>query len=282
MLERRGTGLIHDKRRWYLDHRRAFYSIKFTQHELVALYIAARLLVRYSDELNDHVSSLLTKLADTLHTRSQLVAEHFAEAAHVAGDRPPRPEFIHTFEVLGRGWIEGRKTRFMYESYGKNEQTRRTVCPYFIEPSGIAFSVYAIGLDELRGTIRTFKLDRIRDAELLDAGFDRPSASQLRQALSSAWGIWSDGETIEVVLRFTPRVARRVRESSWHPSQRLDDLPDGSCLFTAHIGSLVEFTPWVRQWGADVEVVEPTALRESIICDLEVQLQSYAQASHAT
>ena len=281
MLEGRGTGLIQDKRRWYLDHRRALYSIKFTQHELVALYIAARLLVRYSDELNNHVSSLLAKLADTLRTRSLLVAEHIAEAASVAEEKPSDPNFIHTFEILGRGWLEGRKTRIVYDSYSKSEQTQRTFCPYFIEPSGIAFSLYAIGLDELRGAIRTFKLDRIRDAELLDERFERPSASQLRDELSSAWGIWGDDEAIKVVVRFTPRVARRVHESSWHPSQQIEDLPDGSCLFTAHIGSLVEFTPWVRQWGADVEVLEPSELRETIIRDLEAQWHHYHRASNS-
>ena len=282
MLESRGTGLIRERRRWYLDHRRSLYSVKFTQHELVAMYIATRLLVRYSDELNNHISSLLGKLADTLRSRSLLVAEHIAEAAAIADEQPPRPEFIHTFEVLGRGWLEGRKIRFTYESYSKSERTHRTFYPYFIEPSGIAYSLYAIGLDELRGGIRTFKLDRIRDAELLDERFERPSASQLRAELTSAWGIWSDGEAIKVVLCFTPQVARRIHESSWHPSQRLEDLPDGSCLFTAHIGSLVEFTPWVRQWGADVEVLEPAELRDSIIRDFEALLRGYAQSSQFT
>lgn len=276
-LEGRGTGLIQDKRRWYLNHRRTLYNIKFTHHELVAMYIAARLLVRYSDELNNHVTSLLGKLADALRARSLLVAEHITEAAAVADEKPPRPDFIHTFEVLGGGWLEGRKTRFTYESYTKGEQTQRTFCPYFIEPSGVAFSLYAIGLDELRGSIRTFKLDRIRDAVLLDDRFERPSASQLREMLPSAWRIWGDDEAIKVVLCFTPRAARRVHESSWHPSQQLEDLPDGSCLFTAHIGSLVEFTPWVRQWGADVAVLDPPELRQSIIRDLETQLQHYSQ-----
>jgi predicted DNA-binding transcriptional regulator YafY len=279
LLESRGAGLFQDKRRWYLDHRRALYSIKFTQHELVALYVAARLLVRYSDELNNHVSSLLAKLADVLRTRSPLVSDHISEAAIVAEEKPLHPDFIQAFETIGRGWIESRKIRFIYDSYNKNERTQRTFCPYFIEPTGIAFSLYVIGWDELRSAVRTFKLDRIHDAELLDERFDRPPASQLRDELSSAWGIWSDGESIKVVLRFTPRVARRIHESSWHPSQQIEDLPDGSCIFTAHIGSLVEFTPWVRQWGADVEVLGPPDLRASIIHDLETQLRTYAQTA---
>lgn len=279
-LEGRGTGLMQNKRRWYLDHRRTLYSIKLTQHELAALYVAARLLVRYSDELNNHVSSLLGKLADTLRARSPLVAEHIAEASALADEKPPRPEFIRVFETLGRGWIESRKVRFHYESYPNGEQTERTVCPYFIEPSGAAFSLYVIGLDELRGAIRTFKLDRIHDAHLLDDRFTRPPATELRGQLASAWGIWgeaSDNEAITVVLRFSPRVVRRIHESYWHSSQRLEDLPDGSCVFTAHIGSLVEFTPWVRQWGADVEVLEPQTLRTEISAEATKLAKIYAQ-----
>jgi predicted DNA-binding transcriptional regulator YafY len=229
-LEGRGAGLQREKRRWYLDHRRSLYSVKLTAHELVALYVATRLLVRYSDELNSHVASLLAKLADALRTRSLLVAEHIAEAAVVAGERPEHPDFMQAFEVLGRGWIEGRKTRLVYDSYGKGEKTERIFCPYFIEPSGNAYALYGIGRDELRADIRTFKIDRITKAELLDERFERPSPAKLREILSSAWGIWDEGEAIKVVLRFSPRVARRVHESSWHTSQQLDDLPDGSCL----------------------------------------------------
>lgn len=281
-LEGRGTGLIQNKRRWYLDHRRALYNIKLSPHELVALYIAARLLVRYSDEFNNHVSSLLGKLADTLRARSLLVAEHIAQASALADEKPPRPDFIATFETIGRAWLESRKVRFRYESYSKGEQTERTFCPYFIEPSGAAFSLYVFGLDELRGAIRTFKLDRIHDAQLLDDRFTRPPAAELRDQLTSAWGIWGDDGGTTVVLRFAPRVARRIHESYWHSSQRLEDLPDGSCVFTAHIGSLTEFTPWVRQWGADVEVIEPPQLRSAIIRDLDAQLHAYSRPSGAT
>lgn len=278
-LEGRGTGLIQNKRRWYLDHRRSLYSIKLTQHELVALYIAARLLVRYSDELNNHVSSLLGKLADTLRARSPLISDYILEAAKLADEKPPRPEFIHTFETLGRAWLESRKVRFRYDSYSKGEHTERTFCPYFFEPSGAAFSLYVFGLDELRGAIRTFKLDRIRDAQLLDDRFTRPPASELRDQLPFAWGIWGDDDATKVVLRFTPRVARRIHESFWHATQRIEDLPDGGCVFTVHVGSLVEFTPWIRQWGADVEVIEPPELRSAIVRDLEAQLQQYRRGA---
>ncbi|MDQ7034335.1 MAG: WYL domain-containing protein [Anaerolineae bacterium] len=37
--------------------------------------------------------------------------------------------------------------------------------------------------------------------------------------LQNAWSIFYGDETIEVVLRFHPDVARRVQETNWHPSQ---------------------------------------------------------------
>src|SRR5688572_9195123 len=54
MLEALGTGLI--KEGWYyrLDHRRTVHTARFTTDEALALYLAARLLSRYSDEFNPH------------------------------------------------------------------------------------------------------------------------------------------------------------------------------------------------------------------------------------
>jgi predicted DNA-binding transcriptional regulator YafY len=78
--------------------------------------------------------------------------------------------------------------------------------------------------------------------------------------LSSAWGVMY-GEEIPIKLKFSRDVTRRVKESIWHPSQTLKDLPDGSCLLTMHVGSTLEMTPWIRGWGPDVEVLEPLELR---------------------
>lgn len=63
-------------------------------------------------------------------------------------------------------------------------------------------------------------------------------------------------------LKFAPGVTRRVKETTWHPSQKIEDLPDGGCLFTVRVGSTLEMTPWIRGWGPDVEVLEPSALRD--------------------
>jgi predicted DNA-binding transcriptional regulator YafY len=52
-----------------------------------------------------------------------------------------------------------------------------------------------------------------------------------------------------------------VKESVWHPSQVITDLPGGGCVMTLQVGSPLEVTPWIRSWGPDVEVLEPDSLR---------------------
>jgi predicted DNA-binding transcriptional regulator YafY len=65
-----------------------------------------------------------------------------------------------------------------------------------------------------------------------------------------------------------------VRETRWHPSQKLDLTRDG-CEWTAIIGDTLEIEPWIRGWGGDCEVLEPLALRERIIAHLHSMLKNY-------
>ena len=275
-LESRGTGLLKQGRRYILDHRSSFHLLKLTNDEALALYLAARLLSRHSDEHNPHVVKALEKLADALDARSPLMAHHIAQAADAVRARRVRREYVEALEALTRGWAEGRKVQLRYRSYNKDETTERTFAPYFIEPASIGYACYAIGFDELRQELRTLKIERIYETQLTEEHFDVPASFDPLQLLASAWGvIWRDDGAIEVTLRFTPAVVRRLKESVWHHSQRLEDVPDGSCLFTVRVGSTMEMKPWIRQWGADVEVVSPPELRQELVAEVCAMAKRY-------
>lgn len=277
-LEGRGTGLIQNGRRYQIDHRRSIHTVKLTNDELLALYLAARLLSRHSDEHNPHVVGALDKLADALRVRSPLIAEHIARAADAVRSRRVRREYVEAMQAITQGWAERRKVRLRYRAYWKDEVTERTFAPYFIEPSGIGYACHVIGLDDLRGELRTLKIERISEAQLTDERYEVPESFDPQRLLASAWGvIWRDAGAITVTLRFVPGVVRRLKESVWHFSQRLEDQPDGSCLFTVSVGSTVEMKPWIRQWGAAVEVVAPAELRAEIRDEVRAMAAVYAE-----
>jgi proteasome accessory factor B len=108
-LEGRGTGLIQHGRRYLLDHRRSLYTLKMTNDEVQAVYLAARLLSRHSDEHNPHVVRALEKLADALRTRSPLIAHHIDQAAVAVRTRRTRRAYVEALEALTQGWAEQRK-----------------------------------------------------------------------------------------------------------------------------------------------------------------------------
>jgi len=69
------------------------------------------------------------------------------------------------------------------------------------------------------------------------------------------------GETGPVVLQFSGRVARRVKETRWHPSQELQTCPAAAALAGRNCRAARDaaLDPGL---GADVEVLEPEEMRE--------------------
>ena len=103
---------------------------------------------------------------------------------------------------------------------------------------------------------------------VLDQRFSPPLGSSLRKMLAHAWGIWTSDHPVEVLLRFTPRVAARVVATTWHESQVVREMPDGGAELRLVIAEPTEIRPWILGWGKECEVLSPADLRESIAAEL--------------
>jgi len=79
------------------------------------------------------------------------------------------------------------------------------------------------------------------------------------------------------VLRFGPEAGRWVAEEYWHPSQRVEEQPDGSVLFKLHIAVTPEFVNWLLYYGRRVEVLEPPALRERVVKEHRRAVEMYEE-----
>ncbi len=280
VLEEAGIPVWEDEegRRYGILEGYFLPPIRLALDEAMALFVAARLLSRYSDEHNPHITSALAKLAGIL---PEAMAGHVLKTAQTLAQRPEDPVYTRVLETLTLGWATGRKVRMWYQSAGSENVHEYVFCPYFIEPSGVGFATYAIGHSSYFDGIRTFKVERIRKAELLKETFQIPDDFDATELLAGSWGIFYGEEETTVKLRFSPEVTRRVKESTWHQSQQIEDLPDGGCLFTVVVASAVEITPWIRSWGAECEVLEPVELREEIAEEMTRGARLYAAITAA-
>lgn len=142
-------------------------------------------------------------------------------------------------------------------------------------------SIYCVGKHLQRGEIRTFLLDRMRDAEAsVSERFALPDDFQVEDYFQGEFGIWrSPGKRIKVVVEFEPQVAEAVRARRVHASQKLTTLPGGGVRLTLTVGDLRELSSWLLGWGSLVRVVEPPELVERVRAELETALGRYAPAA---
>ncbi len=248
--------------RWRLmpGHRFTLPPVHLSLQEAAALYLAARLLDRVSDEPNPYVGRALLALAAALPPE---VGRQIQQAAGTRAGEEDSP-FARVFEVITLGWASGRKVRIRHRSLKSDNVHEYVLSPYLIEPSGAGYAAYVIGHASWFDAVRTFKLERIQDAELLDETFEVPPDWQGPTVLRGAWGVMFGEKTVEVVLRFSPEAARRVKETVWHQSQEIEDGADGGCVLRVRVSHPEEMKPWVRGWGPDCEVLAPAGLRGEV------------------
>lgn len=259
---------------------RDLYEVNFSvnQHEALSLHWAARLLTTRTDKYNPHAASALRKLGQAIGELSPQVSHHMHLAANVLDGEERRhdPRFLEILEMLTRAWSVGRKVKLSHEM--ENGRIYDYIfSPYFIEPYALGRTIHVIGLREPQNKVTTFKIERIRTIELLDDSYPIPDDFDPQDKLKNAWGIWyTDKEPVEVVLKFSRQVAKRVLETMWQVGEETAvSEADGSVIWRAKVDEWQEMLPWIRGWGADCEVLEPLDLRETLMGEAKAMAEQY-------
>ena len=269
--------------RLVMDKDADLTKASFSLHEVMAIHLATRLLATRSDKQNPHAASALRKLGKALQRLDSNISGHLLRSADVMDEERDfrDPVYLNVLETLTEAWSASRKVKVQHQMEN-GRVFDYTFSPYFIEPYAVGQTAHVIGWREPPNALRTLKIERIRAAEITRDPYTIPADFDPRSLLRDAWGIWtSDREPVEVVLRFHPRIAMRVCETRWHTSQRIEEQADGYILWRAQVAEPQEMLPWVRGWGADVEVVAPERLRETM-SQTATQLTSRYQSEAKT
>jgi CRISPR-associated endonuclease/helicase Cas3 len=254
--------------RLFLDRKGYLLNLRLTLHEALSLHLAARLLAANLDRQNAHAAAALRKISQATCTLAPQISRHIARSADRIDELAhyDNPSYMRVLETLTEGWAQGKKVRVWHRRTPADPLNESLFSPYYIEPGAWGRSTYVIGLREPPGEMRTLKIERIEQAELLRDPYTIPDDFDPFRLLADAWGIWyTEEEPVEVVLQFSPRVAARVLETHWHHSQRIDPQPDGSLIWRAKVAEPREMMYWVRGWGLDVKVLQPESIRIEMV-----------------
>jgi predicted DNA-binding transcriptional regulator YafY len=253
--------------RWGVEADAFLPPLKLTRSEAMAVVLSARLMVRYADKYDPDLASSFEKLGAVL---PPALREHVDRTLDALSRRPTDETFNRHVRLLTQAWAERRVVALDYAPapYAPEAAPRSArVRPYLIEPSLQTHALYLIGWDETRDGMRTFKIERIRDVSLTPDGFEAPGP-EIDGMFERAWDIIADQDPTAVTLRFSPAVSSRVREARWHPTETVEEQPDGSLLWRATVAGEIEIRIWILGWGDDVEVLEPASLRDEVAARL--------------
>ncbi len=244
-----------------------------SQEEILAVLVARHLLSKNDGGLiAKNLGSFSQKLLADAHCCKlprAVLSESFSAVWHGYAPAPP-----DIFQAVVTALTDTRILDFSYTSPGTNETTRRQAEPHHLQ--NYMASWVLIAWCRSQSDWRKFYLSRMQAPELLTRTFTRRPRESWQPLLEETFGIFQGTESIEVTLRFTPFRARWIREQQWHPSQKIANLADGSLELSFPVADFREVKMKILQFGADVKVIQPEALREEIREEIQKMTSLYA------
>ncbi len=274
MLDKLGIPITQEDGRFFINHNYYLASVRLNFHEAIALFVAVRVFARNARQQNPHIVSALNKISVAL---PEPLSSHVSYIADWVRGNPVDRNYVQILETITHAWVERRKVK-VWGGGKSGDVNPCDFCIYFIEPTTTG-GLYAIGNDESGEGVKALKIEAIKRAKLLDDAYSIPTDFDRRPYLESVWGIMGgeNGERTRIVLAFSADVTPLIKERLWHTSQQVETLEDKRCTLSLDVADWHEILPWIRSWGAQVEVLKPEALRR----ELAVEALRMAGVYHA-
>lgn len=233
----------------------------FNASEIHALLMMQHLLEEVQPGLlGPQIAPLQTRLKSLLGSRDD-APEEVARRIRIVHAAKRRTD-LRYFEVIATALLKRRRLAIRHWNRGRDEETERV-----ISPQRLVFyrdNWYLDAFCHLRGEIRSFGVDAIRRAEMLDEKAKEIAAKRLDKVLGAGYGIFSGADVCWAKLRFTPEHARWVAAEQWHPKQRTATDALGHYLLEIPYSNPTELIMDILRHGDGVEVLDPPELRAAV------------------
>lgn len=278
LRERLHAPIVYDRaqRGYFLDtknsNRHELPGLWFSAQEAYALLTFYHLLERLQPNLLDgHIAPLKARFELLLEDKGRHNVEEIRARIRVL-PLAARPVTPRCFEILAQATLSRRRLSMCYYSRERDEETAREISPQRL--IHYRDNWYLDAWDHSKNKLRTFSLDCIRQATLLDTKARNITEKALDAELGSGYGIFAGRKTKIAKLRFTPKRARWVANEQWHPKQKAY-YQDAHYILEIPYTDDRELVMDILKYGDDVEVLGPAALRTQMASMLQKTLKNY-------
>jgi predicted DNA-binding transcriptional regulator YafY len=282
-IERANPGEV--PKRWRLPGGAVGGLAFVTADELADLTTAISVLrrenmrgqVRSMERILSKIQALLQQSAKA---RIEPDLEALTEAEGLAMRPGPRPAInLSILSQLREAIITRRKVRVFYTYRGSRKRGYQIVQPYGFLYGTRHYLVAWSEVDRARD-FRKFALSNIERVELLAQTFTRKRGFSIQQYAEASFGVFHE-DPVDVVWRFSPKVASDAAEFLFHPNQVMEPQPDGSLIVRFRAGGLLEMSWHLFTWGDGVEIVKPRRLASLLERQCRDQLRRRGRKANA-
>ncbi len=244
----------------------------FSAGELRALLTMDRLIADLEPGVLSELISPLRERLNALLESGEHSATDIARRMRVLtmGARTVEPEH---FRVLSTALLARKRLRIRHHRREAGETLDREISPQRLVH--YRDNWYLDAWCHTRQALRTFGVDAIESATVVDKAAKEVSDESLDRHFTSGYGIFAGGATQQAVLLFNPTRARWVSRETWHPQQVGKLQLDGSYLLELPYAREPELVMDILKYGGDVQVLAPESLRAAVLDQLRSAARHY-------
>jgi predicted DNA-binding transcriptional regulator YafY len=251
-----------------------------TAEELAALKAAAEMLAREGAQaragaLRSLEQKVLSATRAAARRRLAPDLEALLQAETIAVNAGPRPfEDEAVLAAVREGLKSMSRLKFRYEGGSTPGRVRE------VSPMGLLFgrANYLVAQEDEASGARNWRLDRIRDIEVLEAPAAPADGFSLQDYADESFGIYHD--TVEdVVLEVTPEGAEDALRWRFHANQKVEPQHDGRVIVRFRAAGMRELAWHLFTWGDKVRVRAPEVLRRTLIEEIETARRAHTSGS---
>ena len=259
---------VEDRALWQLP------GLWFNAQELRALLTMDQLIADLQPGVLSELVAPLRKRLKELLEAGDHTADDIAHRIRVLSMGARSIEPGH-FGVLSTALLARRRLRLSHTRRPDGDSLEREVSPQRLVH--YRDNWYLDAFCHKRQALRTFSVDAIESAVVVDKAAKEVSDESLDRHFASGYGIFAGSSTEEAVLLFNPARARWVSRETWHPKQDGKLQLDGSYVLKFPYSREPELVMDILKYGADVEVLAPESLRTAVATQITAAAKLYAR-----
>ncbi len=271
MRDRLNAPIVYDKEQngYRFETNTENYALPglwFSPEEIYALLTMQHLLSNLDSDglLSQHIKPLQSRLLAMLED-SDGSFEEIQKRVKIEKMGSRKYDLEH-FQEVGLALVKRKRLTIEYQSRSKDENTRREISPqrmiYYRD------NWYVDGWCHAKNALRSFSVDAIKKAEILETKADDIDDNELNAELGSGYGIFAGKEVKWALLRFSPERSKWVASEKWHPAQKSRFLEDGSYELEVPYSDNRELLMDIIKHGSEVELISP----QNLISELKLMI----------